>query len=248
MEIRRADLTSEKELDGVVVVIDVLRAATTACYAFSVGVRDIILASSVEHALALRDRFPGSLIAGEIDGYPVDGFDLGNSPSQLLQLDLRGRRLIQRTTAGTQGAFAAAKAKFLYLGCLCNLGATASRVLLHAHTPVTLLATGVAEGGWGDEDVACGDCLEALLTGRMPDIAGGIDRVRRSRSGGHYTEPNHHVFPASDLELATRVDSFQSALEVHKEGNLLIASPQIAQKPNVSLEPWTPAPHRTSSR
>ena len=223
MEIRRADLLSFTPSDGTVVVIDVLRAATTACYAFSAGVNEILLASSIDDALALRERFPGSLIMGEVDGYPVKGFDLGNSPSQLQGIDLHGRRLIQRTSAGTQGVFAAASAAFLYLACLCNLRATASRILYHANSAVTLLATGVFEGGWGDEDVACGDCLQALIEGMEPDIPGAIGRVRASRSGRHYSEPNHEVFPAADLELATRVDSFPNAIEVHRDSGLLIA-------------------------
>jgi 2-phosphosulfolactate phosphatase len=111
------------------------------------------------------------------------------------------------------------------MGCLCNPAATASQVLRHAGRPVTLLATGVGDGAWGDEDVACGDYLEALLTGRPPDIPAAIDRVRRSRSGLHYVDPEDPVLPASDLEMATRVDSFPSDLEVHREGDLLIVRP-----------------------
>ena len=103
MKIRRATLDDcDKETDTVI-VIDVLRAFTTSAYAFAEGVSDIALASSVEDAFNLRKRFPDALILGEVDGYPVEGFDLGNSPSVLIGSDISGKRLIQRTTAGTQG-------------------------------------------------------------------------------------------------------------------------------------------------
>ena len=41
-------------------VIDVLRAFTTAAFAFAAGVREIVLVGAVEEALALRERLPGA--------------------------------------------------------------------------------------------------------------------------------------------------------------------------------------------
>ena len=46
---------------GVVVVIDVLRAFTTAAFAFAAGAREIVLVSTVDEALALRERLAGAL-------------------------------------------------------------------------------------------------------------------------------------------------------------------------------------------
>jgi 2-phosphosulfolactate phosphatase len=225
MRIGRATLETCAKADGTVVVIDVLRAFTTACFAFKSGVAEIVLASTVEEAFALRSRFLGSLIAGEVDGYPVEGFDLGNSPSQLAKRDLRGLRLIQRTTAGSQGATRSVQAKRLLAACLCNLSATASALGEGTEEDVTLLTTGVFPGGWGDEDVACADCLEALLEERQPDFPLVSDRVRGSRSGLHYVDPLSAVFPPEDLELALSIDCFASPLEIVRHDGLLIMRP-----------------------
>jgi 2-phosphosulfolactate phosphatase len=43
------------------------------------------------------------MACGEVNGLPPEGFDFGNSPTQVMKLDLRGRALVQRTSAGTQG-------------------------------------------------------------------------------------------------------------------------------------------------
>ena len=40
--------------NGTVIVIDVLRAFSTAAYAFSLGAKEILLISTVEEALSLR--------------------------------------------------------------------------------------------------------------------------------------------------------------------------------------------------
>ena len=66
MQIRFATLDTCAESGGTVVVIDVIRAMTTAAYAFAAGVRDIVPAGTVDEALALRDRFPGALVMGEV--------------------------------------------------------------------------------------------------------------------------------------------------------------------------------------
>jgi 2-phosphosulfolactate phosphatase len=57
-------LAGAREATGVVVVIDVMRAFTTAAYAFAAGIREIELVATVEEALAtpqsLRSNKAGS--------------------------------------------------------------------------------------------------------------------------------------------------------------------------------------------
>ena len=49
---------------GVVLVIDVLRAFSTAAYAFSRGAKEIRLVSGVEEALELKEQTPNSKAMG----------------------------------------------------------------------------------------------------------------------------------------------------------------------------------------
>src|SRR6185312_1572762 len=90
---------------GVVVVIDVLRAFTVSAYALARGARELLLVRGVEEALTLRDEtHPDALLAGEVGGRLIPGFDLNNSPARMQSADVRDRLIIQRTGAGTQGA------------------------------------------------------------------------------------------------------------------------------------------------
>ena len=86
---------------GLVVVIDVLRAFTTAAYAFAGGATKILLVRTVEEALALRELVPDALLIGEVGGRLIPGLDLNNSPSVMAATEVAGRPLIQRTGAGT---------------------------------------------------------------------------------------------------------------------------------------------------
>src|SRR5439155_6845257 len=93
---------------GAAVVIDVMRAFTTAAWAFARGATQIVLVAGLEEALAYKGDHPRTLAF--CDGEPKPGFDLFNSPGQLQGLDVAGRVIVQRTTAGTQGAVASADA------------------------------------------------------------------------------------------------------------------------------------------
>ncbi len=97
-------------LGGPVVVIDVIRAFTTAAYAFGAGAEAIYLVGSVEEALAFTTRHTGALAMGEDRGRRPAGFDFPNSPVAVSRTDLSGRTMVQRTSAGTQGVIAATRA------------------------------------------------------------------------------------------------------------------------------------------
>ena len=222
MKFARADLKACAEAEGLVVAIDVLRAFTTAACFFAEGVEEIILVSGVDEAFALRERFPGSLIAGEIDGIQVQGFDLGNSPAALTGLDLRGRRIILRTSAGTQGVVRAQKAGIILAAALTNATATIRHIQKLAPPEVTFILTGYfPEEGWGDEDAACADVFEALLTGQPFDRQEVTRRVLASRSGRHY-DGAHPSFPLADLDIVLDFDRFDFAMQVFKENGLFL--------------------------
>jgi 2-phosphosulfolactate phosphatase len=166
MRIQRATLETCNTATGTVVAIDVIRAFTTAAFALAAGARDIVLAGEVEEALALRERFPGALLMGEVNGVQPESFDLGNSPSALIGLDLAGRRIIQRTSAGTQGVVRSTQAQALLTGSFVCASATARYLRKQNPASVTFVITGASPRTNGDEDAACADYIQALLRGR----------------------------------------------------------------------------------
>ena len=225
MQIKRATLENCHEETDTVVVIDVLRAFTTAAYAFAAGASEIILAGSVEEAFRLKKQIPESLIMGEVDGYPVEGFDLSNSPSGLVGRDLSGRQIIHRSTAGTQGILGCKKAQNILAASLCCASATVNHIRLLSPRSLTLVETGVFPGGWGDEDKACADFLEGMFINKPPDHDAIIQRVVDSRSGLHYNDPSNTIFPPRDLALAVDIDRFDFVMKVERKDGLLVMAP-----------------------
>jgi len=205
-----------------VVVIDVLRAFSTAAYAFAAGARDIVLAGTVEEALALKSRMPDALVMGEVGGLPVKEFDFGNSPVALSSVNLAGRRLIQRTSAGTQGVVRSRQADHLLASSLCCASATARAIRKLGPGTVTFVITGLRPNGYGDEDAACADYIEALLGGGPVDPAPFVERVYASLIGRVFVDPAQPEFPLADLEYCVQVDRFDFAMPVRRREGLFV--------------------------
>jgi 2-phosphosulfolactate phosphatase len=204
MKLHRINLDGCRAANGLVVVVDVLRAFTTAANAFGREVEEILLVSTVEEAFELRARYPDYLLIGEVDGLPVDGFDLPNSPFALQDLNLNSKRLVQRTSAGTQGVVRATGAERLLAASLCVASATSQYIKSLNPPAVTFVETGAHGGGSGDEDIACADYIAGLLNGTPPELDEIERRVRNSRAAQKFVGDNRSAFPRADLEQALR--------------------------------------------
>lgn len=120
---------------GTVAIIDVFRAFTTAAVVLANGAIHITMVGSTEEALSLRDSGVGQVCMGEVNGCAPPGFDFGNSPFEVSEIDFRGKAIIQRTSAGTQGILAARQAQSLFAGSLVTASATARAMLAEDSPP-----------------------------------------------------------------------------------------------------------------
>ena len=223
MRIEYASLETCASATDTVVVIDVCRAFTTAAFAFAAGARDIILVSTVDEAFSLRERFPGALAMGEVGGLPVEGFDYGNSPHTLIGVDLAGRRIIQRTSAGTQGVVRSVNADILLASSFVCAGATARYIKELAPASVTFVITGMGGADDAGEDLACAEYIAALLTGRKPDVAPYLKWARNwpPKSDVDQTNPTRLEQLHRDRARCLEVDRFDFALPVSRRNDLL---------------------------
>jgi len=210
------------KVTGLVVVIDVLRAFSTAAYALSRDAEKVILVSDVDEALSFKSQIPNSKAMGEIHGLRPEGFDFGNSPTQILEQDLSGITMIQRTSAGTQGAVRCKKADVLLASSFVVASATAEYIRELAPETVTFVITGQYAPEHGDEDLAHAEYLELLLMGQHPDKEPFIKRVFDSRDAIQHLDPKDTNFPLSDLDLCTNIDAFDFAMPITRENDLLI--------------------------
>ena len=216
------------EVGGAVVAVDVIRAFTTAAYAFGAGAQEIYLVDSVDAALRFKAERPGSLAMGEDRGRRPDGFDLSNSPVAAAAADVAGRTIVQRTSAGTRGMIAAGSAERLWAGSLVVASATAAAVSASGLGPPTYVITGRFEdqpdGGADDllvaqliERARVGEPLDAVATAAAVAISEEARRTLLLGAGDVHPE---------DIAYATSIDAFAFAMEAERRGSALILTPR----------------------
>ncbi|MET7473793.1 2-phosphosulfolactate phosphatase [Streptomyces sp. NPDC005648] len=209
-------ITGLTRVPSAVVVIDVLRAFTTASWAFAGGADRILLAASLEEARELKARRP-ELITLK-DGPPAPGFDLVNSPALLRSHDLTGRVLAQKTTNGTVGAHAAGTAPLLLCAAFTVAAATAAVLRAERVDQVTFVVTG--RDGRAEEDLACAEYIAELAAGRTTSAAPYLRRAARSKAAADIAEGvrrGHEGVHPEDVPLCLEADRFPFAMAVTPE-------------------------------
>jgi 2-phosphosulfolactate phosphatase len=205
---------------GAVVVIDVLRAFTFEAWAFERGVARVLAVDDADLALRVAHGLtPPALAAGERGGRPLEGFDLGNSPTALAALDIAGRTLVHRTSAGTQGLARTAGSELVLAASFVTAGATANFLQRAGVDDVTFIVTGDSLGRDGDEDLACAELIVARMLGDDPDPAPFLRRVPGSDAGRLFAPDGPDWAPPEDLALACEVDRFDFALVAEPSGS-----------------------------
>lgn len=121
------------------VIIDVLRATTSICYALSEGALSMVPVANPVDCLILRNE--GYLCAGERNGIKLEGFDMGNSPEEFQSATVSGKKIAITTTNGTHALLESKDAERIYIGSFMNLKALASRLIAEGND-VTLVCAG----------------------------------------------------------------------------------------------------------
>lgn len=212
---------ADAEVPPVAVVVDVMRAFTVAAWAFAQGAEKIVLAESLDDALALKARHPEWVALK--DGAPAHGFDTVNSPGLLRSLDLGGRTVVQKTTAGTVGALAVKEAKLVLCASFVVAEATARLLRTRACDSVTYVVTG--EDGRADEDLACAQYIAGRATGAGTDAAGYLRRAGESRAASELAEGVRQGVHPDDIALCLELDRFPFAMVATSEDPLMVLRP-----------------------
>jgi 2-phosphosulfolactate phosphatase len=226
--LRKHLLEGARQAEGVAVVIDVYRAFTCAALMIHLGAAEIVLVTEPEAALKLK-RKKGFLAVGEVGGQKVPGFDLGNSPTRVLAAGrecFAGRTVAQRTSAGVQGAAAAARrSEIVILGSYVTAAAIGRYIQGLSPPPEVVSLVAMGDGGLvaTPEDEACADYIEHLLTGRHYDHLAALRRVVEHGSTQKFLRSNQDHLPPTDPLYCLQRDLFNFVVVAREEKGSLVA-------------------------
>jgi len=211
-----------RKAKGITVIIDVFRAFSVACYTFDSGAARLIVTAEVENAFALKKYYRNSVLVGERNERKIEGFDLGNSPTEIIKADLMGKTVIQTTTAGTNGLLNAVNADLVITGSIINAGAVIDYIKARNPSVVTIVAMGYRATISAEEDLLCAEMIRSGIMGENRNFDKKISDLRHS-SGKRFFDPrNLDYSPPTDFFLCTMADRFDFVLKAEKrlDGNL----------------------------
>lgn len=163
--LRQEDAAPDSFAGKAVVVIDVLRFATSAVRALSLGARRVEVFGSIGEVRHRATELTGEKIVtgGERGGLRIDGFDLGNSPREYTREVCAGSIVLMVTTNGTRALGAAAAGDEVLLAALSNAPATAC-YLAPLQKDIIIVAAGT-EGKISADDVLCAGAIVHFMRG-----------------------------------------------------------------------------------
>ena len=207
-------LKGAKEATGLTVIIDVFRAFSLEVYLHEKAVKTIFPVQKIEEAFTLKKIYPEAILIGERNGIQINGFDYGNSPSEIIDQDLRDKIIIHTTSAGVQGIMNATKADEMVTGALVNAKATISYIQRKKCDIVSIVPMGWNGKRMSEEDNLCAQYMMSLLKGeKFPNLEAKIESLKQSE-GKKFFDPTQPQFPKEDFELCTQVDCFQGVNRV----------------------------------
>ncbi|WP_186576083.1 2-phosphosulfolactate phosphatase [Aquibacillus kalidii] len=203
----------------ITIVIDVIRAFTVAHYAFIQGVDRIYLADSKEQAFQIKEKYPEYLLAGEVEGYSIDGFNLDNSPYHLKKHNLKNKTLVQKTTNGVHATLNCLDCDHVFVTGFTNAKRTATYVKEQVNSDTWIHI--VASHPSGDDDLACAEYIKGIIEEssyiKEQEV---IKRVKGSHVAEKFFDENKEVFMPEDIDYCLADINSNFVMKVSKQGEL----------------------------
>ena len=144
-----------------IVVIDVIRATTTATTAVSLGIR-VLPVRTTDEAFVLASTLENPLLVGELGGNMPYGFDMTNSPAQIAMLSDTHRPIILLSSSGTQLLLNSTGGNPVYIACFRNISAMV-QYLSGKYEKVALLGAGTRGQFRREDQMGCAWIAEKLI-------------------------------------------------------------------------------------
>ncbi len=205
-----------------VVVIDVLRSASTIVVALTNGAREIIPVGDMESGYKVFSALTRevTLRCGERNGKMIEGFDLGNSPLTFSEEKVKGKSIVLLTTNGTAAMVKARYAKNLLVASFINLSGVVN-LIQSWNSDVVIVCSG-QDNRFSLEDTICaGKIVSGLMNDEKEKLqlddsarsAVALDKIfgsdvlemmKHSDHGKHLSEIGFE----EDLQFCSQMDSF----------------------------------------
>ncbi|UCB45719.1 MAG: 2-phosphosulfolactate phosphatase [Spirochaetota bacterium] len=215
--------------DKNVVVIDVYRATSVIVTALAHGAESVIPVESIEEAWKIfnSDKHKITVLGGEREALPIDGFHLDNSPVSYAEDRVGGKRVVLTTSNGTRAVKTCASGKHLLIASFLNVSCVVKELIKDGND-VSVVCAGTF-GRFALEDGLCAGMIVSSISKKL-DVSVSelgiamkllyekenniLDALRNSSVACRYLERTGYKY---DIDLCLQTDLFD-VVPFYKEG------------------------------
>lgn len=212
-----------KQATGLAIIIDVFRAFTVEPYLIYNGVEKIIPVGDKGIAYNLKQKNKEYILIGERDGIKLPGFDFGNSPSQIKNIDFSKKTVVHTTSCGTQGIVNAINADEIITGSLVNASAIVKYIKQNNFEDISIVSMSRPNELPSDEDELCARYIKGLLEDNwLENLEYEVDKLKLTSGKKFFDSKNEEHFPKEDFYLCIEINKFDFVLRVNKTKNEML--------------------------
>ena len=198
------------KINGFTIVVDVLRAFSVSYFINANNPKKYIVVDSIEQAFKLKNSIVDSLVIGERQGIKIEGFDFGNSPTEIINQDFTNKTIIHTTTAGTKGLIAQKITNEVVAGSFVNANALVEYINKKKINVVNIYCTAPRNVTNGEEDYYFADYLKSVLLGNILDFITIVEQLKLGTGKG-FSE--NGFAPYSDFVYCMELNKFDKILK-----------------------------------
>ena len=193
------------------VIIDAFRAFATASYVLERNPEKYILTTRCDVLSRLESEMKNTLTIGKPEKGSVRGYDIPNSPTRTLALDVAGSNILHRTEAGAKGVLGARDADLILATGFVNADATVRAVKDFPNATVSIIPMGHEATSPSLEDDLCAEYIDALLEGKRLSLEKYMS-VLKEGPGRYFFGDDQWQYPEEDFKACLEIGRFDFAI------------------------------------
>lgn len=192
-----------------IIVIDVFRAFTTACYILERSPASYILTTHSKTVSELVTKKSNCILVGKPEKNINLIYHIPNSPTRTKELDVQNKNILHRTEAGAKGILIALKENpsIVLASSFVNADATARFIKANNIQRVTLMPMGHEGVTPTLEDTICAEYIDALIKNQKITIEKFIPLIKQE-SGKYFFQEDQWQYPKTDFDYCLERKKF----------------------------------------
>ena len=205
------------------IVIDAFRAFATAGYVLEHNPTSYLLTNKCSVISRLSLNLTNPITIGKPEKSSDLIYDIPNSPTRVLGLEVNGRNVLHRTEAGAKGIISAQDADTILAVGFINADATVKYIKTLSNPHITILPMGHEGTTPSLEDQICAKYIESLIYGTKIEISSYLHELRKG-PGRYFFSKDQWQYPQADFERCLELRRFNFAIKAVVKNDYAILS------------------------